>query len=187
MIWIVLSAIACTLLFIVVIIIIVWRKPKLDGSELVKVSETPETGIMGVLSCILCYALLIMKSIDSTIGGTDLTSYKFVATFALICAMCGYEVLLFAYMKKVIAYEDRIECYNQLGIKKVIYWNKITEVKVSVLSKRATFKTKDDGITVNGSPVSYVKFIKLAKKKVSPMVASDDLGKLYSRINHNKD
>lgn len=184
MIWIVLSAIACTLLFITVIIIIVRKQPILDGSELAKVKETPETGIMGIVSCLLCYALLIMKYIDPTIGGTDLTSYKFVAGFALICALCGYEVLLFAYEKKVIAYKDRIEAYNQLGIKKVIYWNMITEVKVPVLSKRATFKTNNDSISVNGSPSSYTKFIKIAKEKVSPIVASDDLAKLYSRINH---
>lgn len=184
MIWIVLSAIACTLLLIIGLIII-RRQPKLDGKMLVKVSETPETGIMGALSYILSYALLIMKYIDPATGGTDLTSYKFIAVFALICAVCGYEILLYAYVKKVVAYEDRIVYYNSLGVKKEIYWNNITEVKILVLSKRATFKTSNDAISVNGAPASYAKFVKIAKKKISPLVASDDLARLYNRVNPN--
>lgn len=68
-------------------------------------------------------------------------------------------------------------------MKKEIYWNQIIEVKVSILSKRITLKTKVESISVNGAPSSYAKFINIAKKKVSPIIACDDLSRLYSKLN----
>ena len=141
MVWLIISGIINIVIFIAAIIIIITRQPKLDGSELVVVSETIETGVLGVFSWLLGMALIIMKYLNSDLSGSDLQSYQFIAIFSIICSVIGHEILMYAYVKKVVVYDDRIEHYNLRGVKKAIYWKEIVKVKSPFLSKRVTFKT----------------------------------------------
>lgn len=100
MIWIILSTIFCSILLIAVVIIILIRQPELNGKELVKVTETTETGFMGISCYLLCYALLIIKCIEPETGGVDLSSYKLVATFALISRSVGLKYYYFPMLRK---------------------------------------------------------------------------------------
>ena len=101
MVWLIISGIINIVIFIAAIIIIITRQPKLDGSELVVVSETIETGVLGVFSWLLGMALIIMKYLNSDLSGSDLQSYQFIAIFSIICSVIGHEILMYAYVKKL--------------------------------------------------------------------------------------
>lgn len=180
MIWLIISGIINIIILIAAIIIIFTRQPKLDGSELVVVSETIETGVLGVFTWLLGIALVIMKYINPGLSGSDLQSYQFIAIFSILCSIIGHEILMYAYVKKIVVYDDRLEHYNLRGIKKAIYWKDIKKVKSPFLSKRVTFKTDKTTISINGAPSSYKKFATIAEKKIPKTAERDELNRIFS-------
>ena len=164
-----------------------WVKTKRhskSGKELVIVSELPETGAFGVVLILLGFVMFIGKLAGMEIGGAEESSYPFVAVFGLILVLFGCEVMLMTIVKKVIAYKDRIEAYSSFGNIKSIPWSEVTQVKVPYLSRRATFKSEDVSISVNGKREDYLEFALAAKKYVPAVVASDDLGRLLRKLGH---
>lgn len=176
------SAVLCTALFVLVGIWIKHKQPERTGGELARVAEIPETGIMGVLLALLAYFLLLAKFFDPSTAGTDETSYRFVAGFAVICAMAASEVLLAAFVKKAIAYEDKLVYIRSFGANSTMRWADITQVKVSTLGRKVTFVAGANAIGVDGAKKEYLKFLKIAKAHIPAVVASDDLGKLLARL-----
>lgn len=177
--WIIISGAVNIIIFIAAIVLIKIRQPELPDNKLVVVKETIETGLLGLFCWLLGMALIIAKYFNPNLTGSDLQSYQYLAVFSIICSIIGHEILLYAYVKKVVVYEDRVEHYNARGVKKEIFWRDIVKVKSPFLSKRLTLKTDSTSISVNGSPASYRKFSTIAEKKIPKTAELDELKRIF--------
>ena len=74
-----------------------------------------------------------------------------------------------------------------LGRQKVIGWDGITEVKTRPMTRKLTFYVHDEPYSVNGKMSEYRKFVSLANRKISPLIASDTLGMLDSQLKSGQD
>jgi len=160
----------------------VTKQHKPDGHELAIVAEIPETAVFGVVLVLLGLFMLVAKLVGMGIGGADASSYPFVAIFGAVLVIVGSEIMLMSFVKRTVAYQDRIMSYNSFGNVRTIPWNKVTSVKVQLLSSTATFKSGDESISVNGRRSEYFKLVQVASKKVPGIVASDDLGRLLRKL-----
>jgi len=158
------------------------RQHKPDGTELAIVAEIRETVAFGVVLLLLGLFMLVGKLFGMPIGGTDASSFPFIAVFGAVLVIAGAEIMLMSVVKRTIAYKDRIVSYNSFGNIRAIPWQKVTGVSVQALSRSATFKSAKDSITVNGRREDYYKLVQVAIEKVPPIVASDDLGRLLRRL-----
>jgi len=158
------------------------KRHRPDGDELAVVAEIPETGIFGVVLIALGFVMLIGKMRGMAIGGTEQSSVTFVAVFGVILVLAGVEIMLMSFIQRTIAYKDRIVSYNSFGNTRSIPWRQVTSVKVQPMSRKATFKSADESVSVNGKREEYIKLVQVAIEKVPPLVASDDLGRLLRAL-----
>ena len=175
------SLVLCVVLLSLTAIQIKRRQPQQQQGELLRLSETKATAVMGGMLIALGFFILYMKTVNVTIAGTDQTSYLFVGGFALMCVAIGCGIMAYTFLQKVIAFEDKVVFIPIIGRTKQLYWNEISEIKVPFLTNNATFIGKSCKFTVGGEPKTYKEFIKIAKKKVKPEVVSDVLEKLLNR------
>lgn len=182
MIKLILSIIASSVLLIFTVVLVILKQPKKNGTELVIVSEIPETSVMGAILIIIGYILLILKMRDPALAGTDETSYNFVSVLALMCVVSGCWTMLITFVKKVIAYPERFTAITSVGLQSEYLWKSVTEVKTNPMSLRSNFKVGGDSVSINGRAAEYGKFIGIAKEKVPAVVGSDVLGNLYKRV-----
>jgi len=167
---------------IVVVVQMRTKQHKPDGTELAIVAEIPETAIFGVALALLGFFMLIAKLRGMDVGGTDATSFTFIAVFGIVLVIAGAEIMLMSFIKRTIAYKDKIVSFNSYGKSREIPWVKVTGVSVQPLSRTATFKSAKESISVNGKREEYVKLVQVASEKIPGVVASDDLGKLLRRL-----
>jgi len=158
------------------------RRHRPDGHELAVVAEIPETGILGGLLVALGFVMIGGKMAGMPIGGTGATADTFAAVFGVVLVLAGVEVLLMCLVKRTIAYPDRLVSFNSFGADRAIPWGKIVSVKVQPMSRRATFKSADDSISVDGRRADYVELVQVAIAKVPPLAASDDLARLLRTL-----
>lgn len=175
------SAAICTVLILASTILIANKQPKKQKGELLRVSETTMTAVMGVLMFAMSYFILWMKYTQPMIAGTDQTSYLYIAGFAIICTAIGCGIMFYTFLRKVIVYEDSIVFVTIWGGHKKMFWNEVTEIKVPPLTNKATFFEKKLHFTVGGEPKAYKAFLKIAKSKIKPEVGSDVLENLLNR------
>lgn len=190
--WIVISGVVSVLTLASGIVIILTRKPRPTGGEIVVLREAPVTFIMAVLLIFLSCGVLVMKFMGHPVGGSNVTSYQFCAWFGFVCMLIGVYALFYTFVKKVLAYEDRMIIVNLLGYRKTVYWEDVTHVKTNRLSRQLVFYVGNDGNSLNGDAESYRQFVHLASQRVPPHVGSDTLGNLDFQLNiakgslHNK-
>ncbi|NLJ41644.1 MAG: hypothetical protein GX352_08565 [Clostridiales bacterium] len=177
------SMVICTALFILTAVWIKLKKPKRTDRELVRVSEVPETAIMGAMLLLFTYFILLAKYFDPSVGGSDDTSYRFVSAMAVIAALVASEIFLTVFVKKVIAYEDKVEYIQAFGIKSTIPWSEIIKIKVPVIGKKIVLSSAKDSISVNGSKKEYIQFLKIANKRIPNAAKNDDFIRLIKNIN----
>lgn len=178
-----LASLVCCIVFILAdVILIIIRQPQKQKGELMRLSETAFTAVMGGMLVILGFFLLYMKYTDPTVAGADQTSYIFAAGFALVCITGGCGIMLFTFLKKIIVCEDRVLFITILGRCKELYWDEIAEIRVPVLSNKLTIIGKNIRFTVGGEPKAYKKFIKIAQKKIKAEVGSSVFEKLSNRF-----
>ena len=84
------------------------RRYPLNGQEKAVVREAGVTAMLGYLCFLLAGFLLCGKLADPTLGGVRPGSYSLLAALAALCAVTGGFVLLWCYMKKSVAYADRL-------------------------------------------------------------------------------
>lgn len=178
----ILSLIMSTLILIFTAIWTAVKQPGKSGKELVVVSEIPETFIMGGMLIAICYLLLISKIADPAVAGKDEASYNFAAALAVLSAISGCLIILFTFVKKVIAYPEKFVVISLTGSRKEYAWNSVTEVKAVPFSLRAVFRMDNESASINGRAEEYGKFISIAQKNIPPVIGSDVLGDLYRRI-----
>jgi hypothetical protein len=175
------SGALCIVLIIAAPIQIIIRQPKKQKGELIRMSETVVTAVMGGMLIALGFFILYMKNANSTIAGTDQNSYLFVGVFAVVSVAFGCGIMFYTFLQKIIACEDRVVFVTILGQYKVLYWDEIREIKVRFMSNKVTLIGKSTQFIVGGEPKTYKEFLKIAKKKIRPEVGSDVLEKLLSR------
>lgn len=156
------------------------QPPRLEGERL-RVKAVPETGLMAGMLLAVGLALDVVKLVLPETAGTDAGSYTFIAVFALVCVGAGCHILLSAFVKQVVACDDRFEAYDPFGGSRAVYWRQVTEVKSQLLSKAVTFKSPTATVTVNGRNREYLAFLDLALERVPREIGSDELGKLRQR------
>ena len=91
--------------------------------------------------------------------------------------------LLFTYVRRAVAYPDRLELQSALGRTRSVRWQDIIEVKTAVTSKRVTLRTAKETVSVNGDPRHYRTFVQQLYNHVPAHVGSDTLGQLLQRLN----
>lgn len=175
------STIVCTVLIAATIILLAIRQPKKQDGELLRLSEPTVTAVMGVMMIAMGFSILYMKSVNATIAGTDLTSYLFVGGFAVVCVAISCGTLFFTFLKKIIAFEDKVVFVTISGQLKELRWIDITEVKVPILSNKVTLIGNNARFSLGGDPKTYKVFLQIAKKKIKPVVCSDVFEKLLNR------
>lgn len=176
------SFVICVLLLAVSSIIIFKSQPAKQEGELLRLSETAFTALMGAMMIVLPFFILYAKYSKPALSGSDMDSYLYIGGFAVVCMVVGCGTMFYTFVKKIIACKDRILYINILGRKSELYWDDITEVKVPILSNKATFIGKNTQFTVGGEPKTYKEFIKIAQRKVKPEVGSDAFMKLLNRF-----
>ena len=172
----------CAVCLVFTVVWAIAKQHRRTDDELAVVAEIPETGFFGVALVILGFWMLIGKLMGEPFGGTDSASFTFIAIFGAVLTLAGCEVLLMSFVKRTIAYADQITSYNSFGKTTSIPWKSVTAVKVPLLSRNATFVSKQGSVSVNGRREEYVKLVNVAIKQVPPAVASDDLGRLLRRL-----
>lgn len=176
------SVLLCIALVLAGSILIITKQQKKREDELLRLSETAFTAVMGGMAAVLGFFLLYAKYTDHTVAGSDTTSYFFIGGFAVICVGIGCGILLYTFLKKIIVFNDRILYVTIFGRHKEIYWNKISELRIPFMSNKVTIIGKNTRFTVGGETKAYKKFIKIAKEKIITEVGSDVLEKLSGRF-----
>jgi hypothetical protein len=175
------SAILCTILILATVFQIIRKQSKKLPGELLRVSETSVTAIMGFLLIAMGYLILIMKFIYPEMAGKDQTTYLYMGGFAVVCAVVGCGIMFYTYLRTVLVYEHGIVFVTLFGKNKKLNWKDITEIKVPPLTNKATLIGNNLSITVGGEPKAYKAFLKVAKKYVKPEIGSDILENLINR------
>lgn len=177
----ILSLAACLILLLATAVLALKNQPpRLEGERL-RLKAVPETGVMAGMLLAVGLALDIVKLVVPETAGADSGSYTFVAVFALVCVGAGCHILLSAFVKQVVAYDDRFDAYDPFGGSRSVYWREVTEVKSQLLSKAVTFKAPTATVSVNGRTKEYLAFLDLAMERVPREIGSDELGKLRQR------
>ena len=170
----------------------------LFGASLVllqKKSAPPQAGALGVLReapvtvifapFLLAVAILLVaaRQMDISVGGAGDSAVLMTAALVLICAAGSGYILLFTYVRRAVAYPDRLELQSALGKTHSVRWQDIVEVKTTVTSKRVTLRTAKETVSVNGDPKHYRAFLQKIYDHVPAHVGSDTLGQLLQRLN----
>ena len=164
------------------IYLIVKKNPEKQQKELLRLSETKFTVIMAGLMILMGFALIVVKFMDPTRGGSDTLSYMVVALLALICVISGSGILLFTLLKQIVVTEDGLLIISVFGKSMDMPWKSITEIKLKPLSSKVKFISKQQSVLVGGDPHQYKKFIAIAKTKIPTRVSHDLLDKLNNRF-----
>lgn len=176
------SAAVCLLVLAAVGLVLRTRRYPLNGREKAVVREAGVTAMLGYLCFLLAGFLLCGKLADPTLGGSEPGSYSLLAGIAALCALTGGFVLLWSYMKKSVAYTDRLVQVSWLGRTREMRWEAVQQVKVPMMSRTAVFCAGKEKFSVNGDPKQYKKFIEAAQWLVPQRVGGDTLRTLLARL-----
>lgn len=176
------SAVICAVLILASMALIIKRQPKRQQKELMRLSETVFTAVMGFMMIALGVFLLYQKYTDPEIAGTDINSYVFICGFSIVCVACGSCMMPYTFLKKIIACEDRVIYVTILGECRELYWRDVTEVKLPLMSSKITLIGKNTRFVAGGETKAYKEFIRIAKNKIRAQVGSDVLDKLSDRL-----
>lgn len=176
------SVLLCTGLLAATLFLIQKRRVSPLAGALAVVQEAGITALLGFLCMGLAYFLLLCKYYQPSLAGTDQKSYWFIALFALVCALIAAFTLLYTYVKKGVAYPDRLMLVSALGGVREVNWSEVCQVKVPLLSRRVTFKTKSGSYSVYGDPKQYKAFITAIQGRISYEAGGDALRDLLGKL-----
>lgn len=162
---------------------VIIAKKRCRDTGIIVIRETWMTAVLGLMIIALGFAFPVMKLLDSTLVGTDSTSYWFAAGFGLLCQLMGDFALLFTCVKCVVLFDDRAVEYSYMGDQSAIYWKDIVRVE-KPLMKSAYVLTDRNGntIQVGGDSKASRKFIEFAKSKVENASGADLLHQVEHRL-----
>lgn len=176
-------SIAISVLIICIGIFLIMKKNKYDTENvLAVVTEVKATMVLAVMCAVVALFINISKIMDSSIAGNSPSSYYFTAIFGILAALITVYLIAWTYLKKVIAYSDKVEFISVFGQKDEMKWKDVRTVKTVMLSKKSVFKTDTDSFSVLGDMKMYKHFIEIAKDKVRPSSAKEALSDLLLKM-----
>ena len=183
MIWLILSAIASLAIIIGSIVFTIKHQPKKVGKVVVVMKEPLVNLMMPVMLIALCGALLYLGMTGYKVEGGEEMPLDTVSLVAVMCALVSAYGILFTLLKQVVAYKDKVVIVNLIGREKTILWEQVTKVKTRPMTKKVTFYVGHEPYSMNGAMEPYKKFIALANRNISTMVAGDALESIDNQIN----
>lgn len=170
------AAAAATVFFLVT-----GRAPRREG-ELLRVKEPPMTAAFGIAlwleAGIVLYFLLTRPERVAVSGQGRINACIFLVASAAL----GGGALLYAFVKAVLVFSDRVVYVSPFGRRKTLRWEEIDEVKAAQ-SKRLTLIHRNGvRFTVGGRMEAYREFVRLAGKKIPPEAGEDILSELRIRL-----
>ncbi|MFR8664325.1 MAG: hypothetical protein ACLVEL_02120 [Ruthenibacterium sp.] len=154
-----------------------------QAGALAVLREAPVTVIFAPFLLAVAILLVAARQMDISVGGAGDSAVLMTAALVLICAAGSGYILLFTYVRRAVAYPDRLELQSALGKTHSVRWQDIVEVKTTVTSKRVTLRTAKETVSVNGDPRHYRAFVQQLYEHVPAHVGSDTLGQLLQRLN----
>lgn len=169
-------------LFCASLVLVAKNAKKPDKSALAVLREAPVTVIFSPFLLAVAVLVAVARALDPTVGGEGVQAVWMTAALVLICAAGAGFVLLFTYVRRAVAYPDRLEVRDVLGRTRTLAWKEITEVRTSVTSKRVTLRAGSLTVSLNGDPSVYRDFVQQLYNHVPAQVGSDTLGQLLQRL-----
>lgn len=154
-----------------------------EDKGLICLRETWMTTVLGAMLVLIGIAACVMKLVDPAVAGEDRNSYLSVAGINLVCQGLGAFCLLFALVKKVIAFDDHVLTISSFGKCREVLWKDIVKVEKPVMSRAVKLTDRSGGVvTVNGDAKAYARFVELAKGRIRPAQGKDLLNQVESRL-----
>lgn len=143
-----------------------------QAGALAVLREAPVTVIFAPFLLAVAILLVVARQMDVSVGGAGESAVWMTAALVLLCAAGSGYILLFTYVRRAVAYPDRLELQSALGRTRSVRWQDIIEVKTAVTSKRVTLRTAKETVSVNGDPRHYRAFVQQLYNHVPPMWAA---------------
>ena len=173
------AAVAGAALFCASLVLLQKKSASPQAGALAVLREAPVTVIFAPFLLAVAILLVVARQMDVSVGG----AVWMTAALVLLCAAGSGYILLFTYVRRAVAYPDRLELQSALGRTRSVRWQDIIEVKTAVTSKRVTLRTAKETVSVNGDPRHYRAFVQQLYNHVPAHVGSDTLGQLLQRLN----
>lgn len=158
-------------------------KNRSEGLSLVCIREDWMTAVMGLMVLVLGVWFLWLKLSDGTVAGTDANSYWFVAGLGLACNLMGDFMMLYATVKRIELYDDRVESISAFGKVAALGWEEIVEVKKPTMGRSIRLTGKDGTvISVSGSNKGCDEFVDFARSKVKSSQRGNLLKHVENRL-----
>ena len=109
-----------------------------QAGALAVLREAPVTVIFAPFLLAVAILLVAARQMDISVGGAGDSAVLMTAALVLVCAAGSGYILLFTYVRRAVAYPDRLELQSALGKTHSVRWQDIVEVKTTVTSKRVT-------------------------------------------------
>lgn len=147
------------------------------------VRETGATILLGAMLCALGIAVCILKLRDPTVSGTEESSYLYLSGASLLCELLGCYAVLFGAVKRILAYDDRVEYVSPFGTRKVIPWTEVVRCDKAVVGRTVKLISADKTvITVSGEPKQCEKLLEFTKNKTRKLSGRELLRQAEARI-----
>ncbi len=180
------ASLALTVVILAASVVLIARNQPSDKG-LICLCETWMTAVMGGMLVLMGIVLCVTKLVDPSVAGEDRTSYLAVAGLNVVCQGLGGFCLLFAFVKKVIAFDDHVLTISSFGKRREVLWKDIVKVEKPVLSRAVKLTDKNGGtFTVSGGTKAYARFAELAKQKIRPREGKALLDQVESRLRLGK-
>lgn len=177
------AAVAGAALFCASLVLLQKKSAPPQAGALAVLREAPVTVIFAPFLLAVAILLVVARQMDASVGGAGESAVWMTAALVLLCAAGSGYILLFTYVRRAVAYPDRLELQSALGRTRSVHWQDIIEVKTAVTSKRVTLRTAKETVSVNGDPRHYRAFVQQLYNHVPAHVGSDTLGQLLQRLN----
>ena len=171
------AAVAGAALFCASLVLLQKKSAPPQAGALAVLREAPVTVIFAPFLLAVAILLVVARQMDVSVGGAGESAVWMTAALVLLCAAGS------GYMRRAVAYPDRLELQSALGRTRSVRWQDIIEVKTAVTSKRVTLRTAKETVSVNGDPRHYRAFVQQLYNHVPAHVGSDTLGQLLQRLN----
>lgn len=172
-----------TLLILLTLYRLRFKSYKTKETVLATCNEASVTVVLSLFCLSLSYFLIVAKTLNSTIAGTNYGSYWFVGGFSLVSTLLGCFSLLYTYMKKFIIVKDKLIVVNVLGKAKFIAWNDIKSVRIPLLSKNLVIKGSRGSCMIhNGNSKQYKTFIDVLRHHIPKEHGGNVVNDLYHKL-----
>ena len=138
------AAVAGAALFCASLVLLQKKSAPPQAGALAVLREAPVTVIFAPFLLAVAILLVVARQMDVSVGGAGESAVWMTAALVPLCAAGSGYILLFTYVRRAVAYPDRLELQSALGRTRSVRWQDIIEVKTAVQTRHAAHG-KGDG------------------------------------------